>query len=120
MVFLQVFAFASTLLLIGCAAEELRVADPKVEQKWLSFLEDGQTKKADVLLRLGIPSAQFEGEKILTYRLVLDDDEGFLVVSREVDSQDPRLSAWWRAEYNLVLIFDERHILQKHSLLKIR
>ncbi len=83
-------------------------------------MEDGQTKKADVLLRLGIPSAQFEGEKILTYRLVLDDDEGFLVVSREVDFMDPRLSGWWRAEYNLVLLFDERHILQKHSLLKIR
>ena len=108
----------SSFLLIGCAAQKLRIAPHEIEQKWLPFLEDGRTTKEDVLVKFGLPSAQFEGERILTYRLMIDENEGPIVVAREAHIFVPR--SWYRAEYNLVLIFDDQHILQKHSLIQVR
>lgn len=108
-----------SFLLAACAAT-VPLADPNVERAWLAFLEDGKTRKEEVLLRFGLPSSQFEGERILTYRLMLSEHEGLLPVSREIDADDPRLSQWARAEFSLVLIFDQHHVLQRHSLIRVR
>jgi hypothetical protein len=70
--------------------------------------------------RFEIRSSQFEGERILTYRLRFNQKENrFEVVSVEVDRRDPRFREWLQTEYNLVLVFDEKHILQRHSMLGI-
>jgi len=116
--FFLLFAF---LLFAGfsCAPTQ-QIVNRETEAKWLSYLEDGRTTKEDVLLRLGLPSAQFEGERILTYRMMLSKEEGLVVVSRELDARDPWLSQWAKAEYSLVLVFDEQHILRRHSLLRVR
>ena len=108
------------LLLSGCAETRLQTVDDSILQQQLALLEDGKTTKQDILLRFGIPSAQFEGERIFTYRLrYYQEKNQFEVIAREVDQRDPRFAEWMQTEYNLVLVFDDRHILQKHSMLRI-
>jgi outer membrane protein assembly factor BamE (lipoprotein component of BamABCDE complex) len=108
------------LLLSGCAETRLQTVDDAALQQQLALLEDGKTIKEEILLKFGIPSAQFEGEKILIYRLRYNQKENrFELVSREVDRRDPRFAEWVQTEYNLVLVFDQEYILQKHSMLRI-
>ena len=112
--------FLIILLLSGCAETRLQTVDDSILAQQLSLLEDGKTTKEDILLKFGIPSALFEGERILTYRLRFNQKENrFEVISVEVDRRDPRFREWLQTEYNLVLVFDEKHILQKHSMLRI-
>ncbi len=112
--------FLILLLLSGCAETKLHTVDDSMMQQQLAPLEDGKTTKQDILLKFGIPSSQFEGERIFTYRLRFNTNENrFEVISREVDRRDPRFAEWMQTEYNLVLVFDEKHILQKHSMLRI-
>ena len=112
--------FLILLVLSGCAETKLQTLDDSVLQQQLALLEDGKTTKQDILLKFGIPSSQFEGERIFTYRLRFNQNENrFEVISREVDRRDPRFAEWVQTEYNLVLVFDEKHILQKHSMLRI-
>ncbi len=115
--------FLSAIFLISCAPYELHtlhMTDGEFQQKWLPFLEKGKTTKEEVLLKLGGPSGQFEGEKIFTYRLLIDEKEGLAVVSRELDPRSQAFTLWRRAEYSLVLVFDKDHILQKYSLIQVR
>jgi len=108
------------LLLSGCAETKLQTVDDSILQQQLALLADGKTTKEDILIKFGIPSSQFEGERILTYRLRFNQKENrFEVVSVEVDRRDPRFREWLQTEYNLVLVFDEKHILQRHSMLRI-
>jgi hypothetical protein len=112
--------FLIILLVSGCAETKLHTMDDSMLHQQLALLEDGKTTKQDILLKFGIPSSQFEGEKILTYRLRFNQKENrFEVISREVDRRDPRFAEWMQTEYNLVLVFDDKHILQKHSMLRI-
>jgi hypothetical protein len=107
----------------GCATtalQKLEIAENEVGTKWLAHLEHGKTTKEAILLEYGLPSAQFEGERILTYRLMLHAQEGLVVVGRELSSFDPRLIQWAKAEYSLVLVFDGQNILRRHSLLRVR
>jgi hypothetical protein len=80
----------------------LYVNDSEYQQTWLPFLEDGKTSKSDVESKLGKPPRQFEGGKIWTYGMV-----GLWVIN-----ENP--------EYSLVLVFDEKNVLRKHSLIRIR
>ena len=57
-----------------------------------TFLRDGTTRRDEVLVRLGIPHATFEGNRIIGYYLGHKDE--------------------------LVLIFDERGVLERHRFLK--
>jgi hypothetical protein len=109
------------MLLSGCVPHA-RPPEPTplLQSRWLPYLEDGRTTKEEVLLKLGIPSAQFEGERILTYRLALNDETGFMTVPRELDPEDRDVSRWVNAQYSLVLVFDAQRVLQRHSLLKVR
>jgi len=96
--------FLIILLLSGCAETRLQTVDDATLQQQLALLEDGKTTKEDILLKFGIPSSQFESEKIFTYRLRFNQKENrFEVVSREVDRRDPRFAEWMQTEYNLVL-----------------
>lgn len=114
-----VVVLALSLVLVGCGPT-LQVAQGEVEQKWLAYFKDGNTTKEEVLLRLGLPAAQFEGERILTYRLMLTDAEGLVVVPRKLEPSGRPLLYWARGQYSLVLVFDEKHVLQRHALLRVR
>lgn len=76
----------------------------------------------EVLLNLGIPSTQFQGERIFTYRMGLDEKrkKGLVVVAREFIRAAPRTLEWQLAIYDLVLVFDNHHVLQRHSLIKVK
>jgi hypothetical protein len=110
------------LLLVGCSSA--RPVPVDTSRAWLPFLRDGTTTAEEVLLELGIPTAQFEGERILTYRVTIRDDGKVFPVTRRLKlswNEDPRLSAWPEsAVANLVLVFDERHVLARHRLIEVR
>jgi hypothetical protein len=76
---LAAIGFLILLVLSGCAETRLQTVDDSILQQQLSLLEDGKTTKQDILLKFGIPSSQFEGERIFTYRIEFDDKN---VVSR--------------------------------------
>lgn len=82
-------------------------------------LQDGSTRREDVLLQLGPPSAQFEGERIFTYRL-RREGERLHPVPPIADPGEPRYSTWVNADHNLILVFDDRNVLRRHSLLRIK
>lgn len=70
--------FLSLILLgvLAAACATRRIQPLPVEpgpHPLLSFIHDGVTTRDDVLLKLGMPSAQFEGQRIVTYELGVDD-----------------------------------------------
>lgn len=93
-------------LLSGCATTRV-LADKTL----LDFLEDGKTSKQVAVIRLGQPSATFEGERIVTYRIGSDKKGYFLRAGPD---------GWARTKFSLVLMFDENNVLQKHSLVEVR
>ena len=109
------------LSLFACAGTQQAVN--KEAHPQLDFLKEGVTTKEDVLLKLGIPAAQFEGERILLYRLREREKEGLTVIPPELGYRDARLapvrSSWGTGDYSLVLVFDEKNTLRKQSLIKI-
>ena len=122
--------FFLSLVLVSCAPTLQQLAPAEAEQRWLPFLQDGKTTKEEVVLKLGTPSAQFQGERILTYRLAEDrgsrfeETKGLIPTPREIVALAPQpgqlVSAWVRGTYNLVLVFDQRGVLQKHSFIKVK
>lgn len=106
--------FVSTL---GCSTG---VTTESIQQRWLPFLADGQTKKIVVLSRLGRPSAEFQKGRIITYRLQMDHKDVLRPVSQGLDEFviDRRLYGV-KPMFSLVLIFDDDEILRQHSLVNI-
>jgi hypothetical protein len=100
--------FLSAFLLISCARQNVRIVDEGIQRSWLPFIENGKTTKDEVLTKLGMPSRQFEGGRIITYHMTFSEEKGFRVdVKRQFI-------------YNLVLVFDKRNILEKHRFLKLK
>ena len=97
-----VSAFAS-----GCMGQK-HAGNPDL----LKFLTDGQTARYEVLLQLGQPSAFFESERILTYKIGGDVQEGYFI--REAEA------SWARTNFSLVLVFGSDGILISHSLVRVR
>ncbi len=92
-------------LLTGCAnAPNVTVAE--AERKYLDYLKVGQTTREEVISRFGAPAAVFENERILTYRLGLTTERGFVNSYRS-----------WGA-YGLTVVFDRSGRLEKYKLLK--
>ena len=83
---------AASFFLIACASGP----DPAEFEAKVSaleaFLQDGVTRRDEVLARLGIPHADFEDGRIIGYYL--------------------------RSRDELIVVFDERGILERHSFLK--
>jgi hypothetical protein len=80
----------------------------------LSFLRTGTTSREEVLLKLGEPSASFERDRILTYRIGKDPRQGYYVVLPTVFEQ------WQQVRYSLVLVFDAGGVLEKESLVAVQ
>ncbi len=104
----------------GCTpAPELQPARPeKLFQGMLAFLEDGKCTREQVLLRLGPPMAQFEGERILAYAFREDAQGEWRLEARAVVS-DGRLS-YPPGTSSLVLVFSADSVLLRHSLVVAR
>jgi outer membrane protein assembly factor BamE (lipoprotein component of BamABCDE complex) len=104
----------------GCSHGHPVVVEEAHASSILPDLVEGKTTKEDVLFMLGIPSAMFEGERIFSYRMIAGEDDKLVVVPREISHDDVRLSTWKNAEYSLVLSFNDRHILQRKGLVRVR
>ncbi|MDH5536038.1 MAG: hypothetical protein OEZ08_10780 [Betaproteobacteria bacterium] len=92
--------------LAGCAS-----TPPIGKKDLLTFLHDGKTTREDVMLHLAEPSAIFEGGRIITYRL--DEDEGGYTIAGA-------RTQGWCCKYSLVLSFDEKGVLRRHSLVRVK
>jgi len=72
-------AFIMLLMIMACANEKLYesfISEPYVRERWLSYLEDGRTKKDEIIRRLGEPTSRFQNGIILGYRLILVEEGG--------------------------------------------
>ncbi len=103
-------ALLLALLVASCATNRYPPGDAYL----LSFLVDGTTTRDDAMLRLGQPSATFQSEHILTYRLGYHEESGYFVETPSA------LSQWNYVRYSLVLVFDANGTLLKHSLVTVQ
>jgi len=86
--------------------------DDAAVRRHLSFLEDAQTSRKDVLIRLGQPRAVFEDEQVLIYWLWYDAS------TQEIT---PVLSDLpFASDAQLVVVFDESGRLVQHRLIGTR
>ena len=96
--------------LSGCATHRVSEGDPQL----LEFLMDGTTTREEIVLKLGAPSATFEQERILTYRLGGDEKQGYIIRT------PPPNGVWVAVHYSLVLVLDGAGTLKKHSLVPVQ
>lgn len=99
------------MCLAGCATPPIQGADPHL----LEFLRDGASTRDEVMLALGQPSATFQQERVLTYRLGEDAKQGYFVEQPHATNLP-----WVGVRYSLVLVFDAGGTLQKHSLVPVQ
>lgn len=97
------------LALAACqAAKPPAPAPHELRQKWLGYLEDGKTKKADILWRLGPPSDSFEEGRIVIYRMVFRDKKGITPIPK-----------WFLVgKYQLLMKFNANKVFERHKLLE--
>jgi len=104
-------AISLLLLTVGC---ETTQAIPGASRDLLDFLNDGTATREEVVLKLGQPSASFEQERILTYRIGENTKQGYFVITPN------QLRQWLFVNHSLVLVFDNDGILKKHSLVDVQ
>lgn len=114
---LIVSLIALVTLTIGCATPQIQTADLQLllTSELLAFIADGSTTREEVLLRLGIPSSQFEGERILLYQLRNGQDSKWHLVAPEINAHTG-LRQWREGTGSLVLVFNAAGVLSKHRL----
>lgn len=95
------------LWLTGCATI------PGARKDLLTFLQVG-TAREEVMLRLGQPSGVYERERILTYRIGEDHQQGKYIVSLKT-----MMPYWEQVRYSLVLVFDANGRLEKQNLVPV-
>ena len=110
------------LLFLGLALGLACVSPAAMQEKARTFeagllgpLQDGQTTRQELLLRLGTPSSAFEGGRILTYDFVTDPNGEW----RRAGSG--HASDWLHPHprsLSLVLVFGADDRLVRHSLVK--
>lgn len=114
---------ACLALLVAAGCTHSRQLPPEAGRELLPFLEDGRTTAEQLLLELGIPTAQFEDGRILTFRLLVTGDRRVVPVSRhlELSWRDPRLASWPTSPLvNLIVVLDERLVVVRHAIVQVR
>jgi len=103
------FTVLSLLILLpsifGC--DTIRAVDPATIAGREGFIEDGRTRRQEILERLGPAQASYENGAILIYHVYVDKD-GRIGLQR-----DNRFSC-----DAYVLVFNAQQVLQRHSLVK--
>jgi hypothetical protein len=118
------FIFSSIALIImvaSCATPHIQPTDTKLlfNSELIGFIQDGITTREEVVLKLGTPSAQFEGEKILTYQLRFDQTGNWHLLAPQI-SATTGLREWREEACSLVLVFGADGVLRKHSLVEAK
>lgn len=94
------------LLLSACA-----MTPPQGRADLLAFVQDGKTTREDTYLQLGEPSAQYEGGRIMSFRLG-QDKAGYFPIGKS--------SGFSGVRFSLILVFSEAGILTRHSLVQVK
>ncbi len=97
------------LLVLPVASCSPRVRAVQTVPDALPFIADGRTSRSEIRGVFGLPSRSFESDRIVTYRLRRDGD-AFKAAPRYEEPDAP---------YELVLVFDARHIVVRHSLVQL-
>ncbi len=95
------------LLLPGCTTA-VRPVDPGDVTVGPAGLLDGETTRHQAEVRFGEPQALYEGGRVATYPVSLDN--GRLTPQQPADQY----------HYTLVLVFDPRDVLVRHSIVRLR
>ncbi len=98
------------VLVLACAQKYYYENDIELQQKWLPFLEDGKTTKEEVKSQLRNPRREYEDGQIWTYSMELKEERAVRIGTSES----------YAGHYTLVLVFDERNVLKRHSLLRYK
>lgn len=106
----------------GCATPVVKTIDTPEYRSRLLFLEPGRTVREEVLLRLGEPSGQYEGERIFTYLLSIGREGKLHVLPRQLalSPHDPRVYNLSPSVCSLVIVFRNDGVLEKFSLVGSR
>jgi hypothetical protein len=111
-----VIALGIIVLAAGCGTPRIQTADPQVLlRSELAFIQDGVTTREQAVLKLGVPSAQLEGDRIMMYQLLADKDGKWHLVAPRSNS-GTGLRQCEQGTCSLVLVFGADGILRKHSL----
>ena len=118
----HIFLLATFLTLAGCCSQTPSrpdMAGPLTHAT--TFIQDGQSTREQVLLKLGIPSRQFEAGRILAWR-VRTEGADLLTVSDYPGSDDPRYNTWPASSrgFDLIVVFDAHDLVQTHNLVPAR
>lgn len=103
---------ACAILIVGCASQPPALLG---QRDLLQFVEDGKTSRSDAVAKLGAPFANYEGERIMTWRLAKDEG-GYIVTGQRAQPGQPQNVP----DYELVLIFGPQGLLQQHNLVALR
>lgn len=95
------------LMMVSCASQT-----QQGDTALLEFITDGGTTRSEVLLRLGQPAASFESERVFTYRIGGNGDNGYFL--RDAPG------TWYETNYSLVLLFGPTGVLESHALVPVR
>lgn len=99
--------------LVGC------VSPPQGRTDLLDFLNIGKTTREEVILNLGQPSASFEQDRILTYRIGTSGNKAYYIVGPKV--LIPTTAASWdNVSYSLVILFDDNGRLRKYQMVDVQ
>lgn len=113
----MLIVIAIIFLTTGCATPSLQPTDPQLllNSDLLGFVRNGVTTRETVVMRLGIPSAQIEGDRILMYQIKTDKNGKLHLVAPEWYTASG-FRAWSKGTMSLVLVFGDNGVLQQHSL----
>jgi len=114
--------FIILLMMTACAHDKLDdsfISEPYVRQRWLSSLEDGKTKREEIIQRLGEPTSTFQNNTILGYRLILVED-GRIVSEKEYRSILINVESAYLSRYYAWLNNRRKLLSEKGTLFTVR
>jgi outer membrane protein assembly factor BamE (lipoprotein component of BamABCDE complex) len=114
-------SLALIIMVASCTTPHIQPTDTKLlfNSELLGFIQDGITTREEVVLKLGTPSAQFEGEKILTYQLRIDQAGNRHLVAPQINTSTG-FRAWREETCSLVLVFGSDGVLRKHNIVEAK
>ena len=110
------------IAVFGCSVTpKTHVVENQPNTDYMPFIRDRITERQEVLARLGEPASTYEGDRIVTYWLQMDEADTLQVVP--VRSMPKNKFGSITREvglHNLVLVFDSDGVLARHSFVLIR
>lgn len=108
------------LLMQAACSNKLLIADENFIRSNMPFIADGTSRREEIILKLGEPNWVFEDGRILTYRVLIDKKGNLTPVSNDNNKSTKDMATTRMLPYrtySLVLVFDKRSVLEKHSLI---